>query len=84
MLQAAGADAVGALLVFLHLLERQAEGVAKLLLAHAQHHPAHADACANMLIGRIGNFLCDHWGCFSAGVNLFKWGVALAIRRVLS
>src|SRR3974390_3465277 len=42
LLQAAGTDAVGALLIFLDLLERKAEGIAELLLAHVKHHPAHA------------------------------------------
>ena len=56
----AGADAVGALLVFLHLLKGQAERVSELLLAHAQHHPAHAHPAADMLVDRIGGFLCYH------------------------
>ena len=57
LLQAAGADAVGAFLVFLHLLEGQAEGVAEFFLTHAQHHPTHAHARADMLVDRIGVFL---------------------------
>src|SRR5687768_13674264 len=55
LLQAAGADAVGALLVFLHLLEGQAERVAELLLTHAQHHAAHAHATPDVLVGRVGS-----------------------------
>src|SRR3954463_13496737 len=43
LLQSAGANSIGALLVFLDLLKRQTEGVAKLLLAHTEHHAAHAD-----------------------------------------
>ena len=66
LLQPARADAVGALLVFLHLLEGQTERVAELFLAHAQHHPAHAHAAAHMLVDRIGgllrhnDLLCDY------------------------
>jgi hypothetical protein len=36
-------DAIGALLVFLHLLERNAEGVAEVGLAHVTHQPTHSD-----------------------------------------
>jgi hypothetical protein len=54
-LQPAGADAIGALLVFLDLLEGQPQRIRKLLLAHAEHHAAHADAAADILIGWIGN-----------------------------
>jgi hypothetical protein len=53
VLQPAGADPVGALFVFLDLLERQPERVPELLLAHAQHHPPHPNACADMFIGRV-------------------------------
>src|SRR5450830_184063 len=59
LLQPARTDAVGALLVFLHLLKGQAEGVAELFLTHAQHHPPHAHARAHMLIDRIG-YLLSH------------------------
>jgi hypothetical protein len=45
-----GADAVFALLVFLNLLERDAEDVRQLLLAHAQRHALETDACADILI----------------------------------
>src|SRR4051812_24351703 len=38
LLEPAGADPIGALFVFLHLLEREAESVAELFLAHRQHH----------------------------------------------
>ena len=72
LLQAAGADAVGALLVFLHLLEGEAERVAELLLAHAQHHPTHAHPRAHVLVDRIGrllshnDLLCDYsWSVMS-------------------
>ncbi len=56
LLQAAGADAVGALFVFLHLLEGQPERVAQPFLAHAQHHAAHAHARADIFVRWIGNF----------------------------
>ena len=58
VMQAAGADAISPLLVFLHLLEREAERVAELLLTHAEHHPAHTYSTADVLVGRIGAFLC--------------------------
>ena len=55
MLQAAGADAIGALLVFLNLLECQAKGVGNIGLAHIEHEPAHAQAAADVLVYRIEN-----------------------------
>ena len=67
LLQAAGANAVGALFVFLHLLKRQPERVAQFLLAHAEHHPSHAHAAADVLVDRIRRLLrhkillCLHW-----------------------
>ena len=51
--QPAGADAVDALLVFLHLLERQAELLAELLLAHAEQHAPKANAAADVHIDRV-------------------------------
>ena len=54
MLQPAGADPVGALLVFLHLLERQAKLLAELLLTHPEHHPAHAYPAAYVLVDWVG------------------------------
>ena len=50
VLQPARADAVGAFLVFLHLLKGDAERVPELGLAHAEHHAAHAHAAADVLI----------------------------------
>ena len=60
VMQAARTDAIGALLVFLHLLERQPERLAKVLLAHLEHHPAHPHATADVLVGRIRTFLYPH------------------------
>src|ERR1044072_1573864 len=56
LLKPARADAVGALLVFLHLLECQAEPIGELLLAHAKHHSAHADTRPHMLVGWVRLF----------------------------
>ena len=56
LLQPAGADAVGALLVFLDLLERHVEGFAEPALAHADHQPPHAQPRADMLVDRVGRF----------------------------
>jgi hypothetical protein len=50
LLQPARSNAVGALLVFLHLLEGEAERIAKLLLAHCKHQAAHAHPTADVLI----------------------------------
>jgi len=55
-LNPAGADAVGALLVLLNLLERQSEGLTKFLLTHAHHQTAHAHAAADVPVNRIGRF----------------------------
>ena len=52
--EAAGADPVDALLVLLHLLERQPQMLAKLFLAHAEQHPPQSDPRADMDIHRIG------------------------------
>jgi len=56
LLQAAGADPVGAFFVFLNLLERKAERFAQLFLAHTQHDTAHPDAAADILVNRIRRF----------------------------
>ena len=50
VLQSAGADAVGTVLVFLNLLECQSEGVCNIGLAHIEHKPPHSRAAAYMLI----------------------------------
>jgi hypothetical protein len=42
MLKPARTDPVGALFVFLDLLERQPESLRKFSLAHAKHQPPHA------------------------------------------
>ena len=54
LLQPARTDAIGALLVFLDLLKRQAKRIAQLLLTHAQHHAPHAHAAPDVLVDRIG------------------------------
>src|SRR5439155_11579848 len=57
VLQTARADAVSALLVLLHLLERKAKCVPELLLAHAEHQPAHAHPAANVFVNWIRDLL---------------------------
>src|SRR5690242_12307587 len=52
--QAGGADAVGAVLVFLHLLETDAEGAAELVLAQPEQIAAQAYARADMDVDRSG------------------------------
>jgi hypothetical protein len=48
VLQVAGADAIGPLLVFLNLSECQPEGVRDIGLAHIEHEPPHAQAAADI------------------------------------
>ena len=55
--QTAGADAVDALFVFLHLLKCQAEQFAQPFLTHADQHAAKANAIAHLGIDGIGLFL---------------------------
>src|SRR5262249_31926447 len=54
LLQAARANAVLSVLIFLHLLEREPEPVAERLLAHSKHHPAHPDTAAHVPIDGVG------------------------------
>jgi len=54
----AGADPVRALFAFLNLLKGQPELVAKLFLAHANKHSAHAYPIANMNVDRVGVTFC--------------------------
>ena len=53
---AACADPVGSLLVFLNLLESQPQCFAEFLLAHAKHDAAHAHPAADIFVNRIGRF----------------------------
>jgi hypothetical protein len=50
VLKAPRADPICTLFIFLDLLECQAKGIPEFLLAHAEHHPTHAHAAANMLV----------------------------------
>jgi hypothetical protein len=50
LLQPTRSDAVSTLLVFLHLLEREAERIAQFSLAHCKHHAAHAHPAADVLV----------------------------------
>jgi hypothetical protein len=58
LLQPARSDAVGALLVFLHLLEREAERIAQSPLAHCKHPTAHAHPAADVLVDGVRGLLC--------------------------
>ena len=51
MLEPARSHPVATLLILLNLLERQAKGIRKRRLAHAEHNPAHAHPAADMLVG---------------------------------
>ena len=57
LLQAARADTIGALLVFLHLLKSDSERVSKLLLTHFHENSLHANAAADVTIDRIWRLL---------------------------
>lgn len=53
-MQAAGADAVGAALVFLDLLKGQPDGFAQLFLAHAQQGAAQAQTATDIDVDGMG------------------------------
>jgi hypothetical protein len=53
LMKAAGANAVGALLVLLDLLERQSQTIGQLRLTEVEHKSTHADAAANMVVYRV-------------------------------
>ena len=57
LLQPARSDAVGAVLVFLHLLEGESERIAQFRLAHCKHLAAHAHAAADVLVGGVRGLL---------------------------
>jgi hypothetical protein len=50
VLQAPCANAVRALFVFLHLLERHTKRIAYIRLGHAEHEAAHAQTLSNMFV----------------------------------
>ena len=87
LLQPAGANSVGSLLVFLHLLKRKAEGVAELLLTHSKHHSPHSDSAAYMLVGRIRRLFRHHNNtplrydrCSQPRMQSNRWNRAVAAR----
>jgi hypothetical protein len=53
LMKTAGANAVGALLVFLDLLEGQFESVRQLHLSEVEHKSTHADAGTNVVVYRV-------------------------------
>jgi hypothetical protein len=57
MLQAASADAVRALFIFLHLLECQTERIAEIGLGHAEHQAAHAHSFSDVGVSRVYSVL---------------------------
>jgi hypothetical protein len=65
VLEAAGAYAIGPLLVFLDLLKGDAEGLAQLLLTHSKHHTAEANPTADMDVDRVRLLLVSHCGSLS-------------------
>jgi hypothetical protein len=57
LLQPARPDAAGALLVFLHLLEGEAECATQLFLAHSKHLAAHTHPAADILVDGVRGHL---------------------------
>src|SRR4030095_1362604 len=57
LLQPARSDAIGAALVFLHLLEGDAECIGQLRLAHCKHLAAHAHPAADVPVGGVRGLL---------------------------
>jgi hypothetical protein len=53
LMKTAGANAVGAILVFLDLLEGQFESVRQLHLGEVEHKSPHADAGTNVVVYRV-------------------------------
>ena len=53
MVQAARANSVGALFVFLHLLECHAERIGESGLAQIEHEPTHPHATTNVLVSEV-------------------------------
>jgi hypothetical protein len=53
MLQAAGADAVHALFIFLQLLERDSKRIGYIRLGHAEHQAPHAHAQSDVSVSRV-------------------------------
>src|SRR5579862_8055723 len=74
LVQPAGADPVDALLVFLDLLEGEVEAFSQGGLRHAEHQAAHADARADMLIGRVGSLDRHHSTIPLAGASRILGG----------
>src|ERR1700730_9446246 len=57
LLQSARPDSGCTLFVFLQLLKREIECLAKLFLAHPQHHATHPYPAAHVLVDGVGSFL---------------------------
>jgi hypothetical protein len=53
MLQAACADTVCPLFIFLHLLERDAKRIAEIRLGHTKHHAAHAYTFSHVFVSWV-------------------------------
>ena len=53
MLQAAGADAVRPLFIFLQLLERHSERIGYIRLGHAEHQAPRAHALSDVSVSRV-------------------------------
>jgi hypothetical protein len=65
LLKAACTQPVCSFLVFLNLLECQANGICDVGLAHAEHHPSHPNTAADVLV---------YWVGFSSGGGGFHRG----------
>ena len=72
VLQAAGTDAVGALLVFLNLLEGDAEVLTELFLTHPEHHAAQSNPAPDVDIDRVWLLLVRHSSAASLSPDVRK------------
>jgi hypothetical protein len=77
-MQTAGSDAVGASLVFLDLLEGQADRLSKLFLTHAKHVPAQSHAGTDVDIDRIRLVALLATRPSALLVHRHLWSIALA------
>jgi pilus assembly protein Flp/PilA len=84
VLQAARANAVRPLLIFLHLLECDAQRVTKLRLAHVEHHSAHSPGGtgperAHTMRILLEDFFKNEQGATAIEYGLIAAGISIAI-----
>ena len=77
-MQTAGSDAIGASLVFLHLLKGQADRLPELFLAQAKHIPAQSHAGTDVDIDRVRHVALSATRPSGLLVHRHVWSIALA------